>query len=103
MVDPSELEILICEVIIGEKSQKVICEIEGRRVLRHKLMHAITKQDKEGLEGLVGETWDVIIEVIRFQKVVPIVKPFLVDQDSETFGGTIIGLQENLCKRGKYT
>lgn len=45
-------------------------------------MHAITKQDKEGLELLVRETWDVIIEVIRFQKVVPIVKPFLVDKDS---------------------
>jgi hypothetical protein len=103
MVDPSELEILICEVVIGEESQKVICEIEGRRILGHKLMHGITKQDKEGLEGLVGEAGDVIIEVIRFQEVVPIVKPFLVDQDSKTFGGSVIGLQEYLCKGGKYT
>jgi hypothetical protein len=52
---------------------------------------------------LVSETWDVIIEVIRFQKVVPIVKPFLVDKDSKTFCGTVIGLQEYLCKGGKYT
>ena len=103
MVDPSELEILICEVVIGEECQKVICEIEGGRILGHKLMHAITKQDKEGLKGLVSETWDVIIEVIRFQKVVPVVKPFLVDQDSETFGGTVIGLQDYLCKGRKYT
>ena len=79
MVDPSELEILVREVVIGEETQEIICEIEGRRVLRHKLVHAITKQDKERLEGLVGETWQVIIEIICFQKVVPIVKPILVD------------------------
>ena len=79
MVDPSELEILVREVVIGEETQEIICEIEGRRVLHHNLMHAVTKQDKEGLEGVVGETWQVIIEIIRFQKVVPIVKPILVD------------------------
>ena len=64
MVDPSELEILVREVVIGEETQEIICEIEGRRVLRHKLVHAVTKQDKEGLEGLVCETWQVIIEII---------------------------------------
>ena len=103
MVDPSELEILVREVVIGEETQEIISEIEGRRVLGHKLVHAITKQDKEGLERLVGETWQVIIEIIRFKKVVPIVKPILVDQDSETFFGTIVGLQEYLCKRGNNT
>lgn len=97
MVDPRELEILVREVVIGEETKKIICEIEGSRVLRHKLVHAITKQDEEGLEGLVGETWQVIIEVIRFQKVVPIVEPILVDKDSETLLGTIIGVQEYLC------
>ena len=97
MVDPSELEILVREVIIGEETQEIICEIEGRRVLRHKLVHAITKQDEKRLERLVGETWQVIIEVIRFQKVVAIVKPILVDQDSETLFGTIVRVQEYLC------
>ena len=79
MVDPSELEILVREVVIGEETQEIICEIEGRRVLRHKLVHTVTKQYKKGLERLVGETWQVIIEVIRFQKVVAIVKPILID------------------------
>ena len=51
MVDPRELEILVREVVIGEETKKIICEIEGSRVLRHKLVHAITKQDEEGLEG----------------------------------------------------
>ena len=103
MVDPSEFEILVCEVVIGEEAKKIIREIEGCRVLCHKLMHAITEQDKEWLEGLVCETWDVIVKVIRFQKIVPIVKPFLVYQDSKTLCGTVIGVQEYLRKGRKHT